>query len=145
MSLGAEAFDVPGDASSSKEVGKPSSTTSRLRGIFESERIQKVLFDCRQDVEALFFHFGVLPRNVYDLQISYLLSDKQNGTRHLKGLPKALQHFFEHQACAGEGNGQTSGGEEQRLGDVFASLKVQGKALYEPRMGGRYEVWGERP
>ncbi|CAD7967406.1 unnamed protein product [Amoebophrya sp. A120] len=181
-----------------------------LKTVLESEQCQKVLFDCRQDFEAVFFHFGVMPRNVYDLQISFLLSESvgQNYARHLKGLPKALGAYFDeatssttpapscshttgrsgaspgpnsvqphlledasrtsrdhqvvppekHAASSNAHHEKSSQEEEQmnlqqnnahhqevNLGDVFSDLKERGKALYDPRRGGGYHVWAERP
>eukprot|EP00392_Amoebophrya_sp_AT5.2_P008017 g8036.t1 len=158
-----------------------------LRTVLESDRLEKILFDCRQDVEALFFHFDVLVKNVYDLQISFLLSDAvaggghySRGDRHLlKGLPKALRAFFEGRAAAVAAAGNTnpscsscddhdglhderqedhrfspkarvagdknSSEQSQTLGDVFTDLKEKGKVLYDPKKGGKYEVWAERP
>jgi hypothetical protein len=40
-----------------------------LKMIFESETIQKVFFDVRNDSDALYYHFGISLAGVHDIQV----------------------------------------------------------------------------
>mmetsp|Transcript_14105 Transcript_14105/g.20856 ORF Transcript_14105/g.20856 Transcript_14105/m.20856 type:complete len:337 (-) Transcript_14105:230-1240(-) len=54
-----------------------------LRGLLESEKVEKVMFDCRTDSDALFHQHGITLRNVIDLQAYDQALDHHRGTYRL--------------------------------------------------------------
>lgn len=76
--LGHDAFDTPG-----------TETAMTLRGLLENEFIPKVLFDVRNDSDALFSHFGVKLRCVRDLQLMEVAARNDN-KKWLNGLQTCL-------------------------------------------------------
>jgi exonuclease 3'-5' domain-containing protein 1 len=76
--LGHDAFDTPG-----------TETAMTLRGLLENEFIPKVLFDVRNDSDALFGLFGVKLRCVRDLQLMEVAARSGNKKR-LNGLQACL-------------------------------------------------------
>ena len=52
-----------------------------LKTILESTEIEKVWFDPRNDVDALFHQFGVYPRRIFDLQLAEVAERRCKGIR----------------------------------------------------------------
>ncbi|KAH0421994.1 hypothetical protein CcaCcLH18_13066 [Colletotrichum camelliae] len=115
--LGAAAFSEPG------------TNGATLKTILESPSIPKVLFDVRNDSDALFFHFNIDLKGVEDLQLMELASRKSN-KRLLFGLKKCI-----------ESDAQMTTGELLEWGRV----KEQGHKLFAPESGGSYAVFSQRP
>ena len=100
-----------------------------LRTVLESDDIIKVFFDIRNDSDALFSLYGVRVGGVEDLQLMELAS-RTFDKRHVNGLAKCIER-------------------DSRIGfkekEEWKSVKEKGKKLFEPRYGGSYAVFDERP
>ena len=103
-----------------------------LQRVLEDEAIRKVLFDPRNDVDALFHQFAISVRNVFDLQIAEVALRRARGltVRYVQGLYKCLQ-------------AQSFLTEQQR--QLAETINNRGKALFEPECGGSYETFLQRP
>lgn len=115
--LKAEAFDTP------------SNKGLTLRTILESEQMLKVFFDIRNDSDALYNLFNIDVSGIIDLQLLEFATRRIRG-KFVKGLSK----------CISEG-GVLSWQEASQ----WQECKDQGKKLFAPERGGRYEVFLERP
>jgi exonuclease 3'-5' domain-containing protein 1 len=54
-----------------------------LRYLLESNKIIKIMHDCRKDSEALYFQYDVTLRGVWDSQIAYAVLSQLKGVRNL--------------------------------------------------------------
>jgi hypothetical protein len=103
-----------------------------LRGLLEDQNIRKVWFDPRNDADALYHQFGVMPRGSFDLQLAEVADRRSRdlNVHYVQGLGKCLTQCPALQT-------------EQK---VFAErINGLGKNLYEPKDGGTYEVFQRRP
>ncbi|KAF7882730.1 uncharacterized protein EAF02_006093 [Botrytis sinoallii] len=107
----------------------PNSSGLTLKAILESKFIPKVIFDVRNDSDALYSHFGVKLQGVIDLQLMELATRSHN-RKFLRGLGK----------CMDQDLVQTS----EEL-EVRSAIKKRGVQLFAPEKGGRYEVFNDRP
>jgi exonuclease 3'-5' domain-containing protein 1 len=123
--LGSSAFTTISNSSSDRKI-------RTLKDILESRRIPKVFFDVRNDSDALFSHFGIKMKGIIDLQLIESASRRTgaNGKRFLAGLGK----------CIERDSGLSD--EEKK---VWETSKDEGKKLFAPEEGGRYETFNERP
>jgi len=101
-----------------------------LRGLFQSRRVRKVIFDGRADNDALHHLFDSLMENAYDLQILHALKFSSSDDRYVKGFQKCL-----------DASGVLSPAEGHRA----SVLKERGKRCFSPDFGGSYSVWEQRP
>jgi exonuclease 3'-5' domain-containing protein 1 len=108
----------------------PCSTKQTLKSIFEDPAIPKVLFDVRNDADALYAHFGVELSCVHDLQVMEVATRP----RHRRGIVNGLGKCIEYDA------GMTYA---QR--SLWKSTKDKGVMLFAPERGGSYEVFRKRP
>ncbi|GBF98056.1 hypothetical protein Rsub_10284 [Raphidocelis subcapitata] len=119
--LGKEAFtfSVKGSA------GKPLTTA----GILEERSITKLMYDARQDSEALWHQHSVFPRGVYDLQLAVVAALRANGTSvsHVIGLRKALDLYVS--------DPESPGIEASRM----AHMSIKSQFDTDP------ELWDKRP
>jgi len=109
------------------------STTNRsatsLKTILESPTIPKVIFDVRSDSDALFSHFQISVNGIQDLQLMELATRK--GSKDVvAGLAKCVENDSTISAVAKE--------EWQRT-------KEGTRHLFDPKKGGRYEIFNDRP
>jgi len=109
------------------------STTNRsatsLKTILESPTIPKVIFDIRNDSDALFSHFQISVNGIQDLQLMELATRK--GSKDIvAGLAKCIENESPISAAAKEEWRRTKEGASQ---------------LFEPKKGGRYEIFNDRP
>jgi len=107
-------------------------TGMSMKMVLENSNIRKVWFDPRNDVDALYHQFGIMPRGIFDLQLAEVADRRNRGlnVHYVQGLYKCLTQ------CAELRN-------EQKL---FAErINTLGKSLYEPQNGGTYEVFQDRP
>lgn len=105
------------------------SSTTSLKTILESSAIPKVIFDIRNDSDALFGHFQISVDGIEDLQLMELATRK-GSKDFVAGLAKCI--------------------ERDSLVSVGAKVEWQrtkenARRLYNPKEGGRYEVFNERP
>lgn len=111
--LGAKAFETEVDESLS------------LKRILESRTIFKVLFDVRNDSDALYSHFGVELVGVIDLQILEYATRQPRG-KFVHGLARCIER-------------------DLPASQDWSLTKARGRHLFAPEIGGRYEVFIERP
>ncbi|KAG6152621.1 hypothetical protein E4U37_003741 [Claviceps purpurea] len=116
------------------KLGKSAFTTANttgttLKAILESANIKKVIFDVRNDSDALFHHFQISLQGVQDLQLMELAARGKN-RRSVAGLAKCIQN-----------DSPISKAEKMK----WDQLKKSTICLFEPKKGGRYEVFNERP
>jgi exonuclease 3'-5' domain-containing protein 1 len=105
------------------------SSATSLKTILESPTIPKVFFDIRNDSDALFSHFQISVDGIKDLQLMELASRK--GSQNLvAGLAKCIEKESPVSTAAKA--------EWQRT-------KEGASRLYDPKKGGRYEIFNERP
>ena len=108
----------------------PSGTS--LKAILEDPALLKIWFDPRNDVDALYYQFGIVPQHVFDLQLADV------AVRRAKGLQ--VNFVPSLQKCL------TSCDRLGRMQKTFADfINKTGKQLFEPDHGGRYEVFQQRP
>ncbi|AYU81745.1 hypothetical protein, unknown function [Leishmania donovani] len=98
---------------------------SPLQRVLESRDIMKLMFDCRADCDALFFLYCVRLQNVCDLQISscFALFPTSPHLPGMKSVFLALGLFT----------------------DEDTGIKNAGRHLFNPRCGGSFDRWEERP
>jgi len=109
------------------------STTNRsatsLKTILESPTIPKVIFDIRNDSDALFSLFQIAVNGIQDLQLMELAT--RNGSKDMvAGLAKCIENESPISAVAKEEWQRTKEGVRQ---------------LFDPKKGGRYEIFNDRP
>jgi hypothetical protein len=103
-----------------------------MKGVLEEQGISKVWFDPRNDVDALYHQFGIMPRGIFDLQLAEVADRRNRGlnVNYVQGLYKCLTQCPMLQS-------------EQK---VFAQrINDLGKRLFEPQNGGNYEIFQQRP
>lgn len=116
------------------QLGKTAFSTTNssaisLRTVLESPTISKVIFDIRNDSDALFSHYGISVDGIKDLQLMELATRKHSMT-FVAGLAKCVEKDSPISTAAKA--------EWQRT-------KEAASRLYDPSKGGRYEVFNERP
>jgi hypothetical protein len=108
----------------------PSGTS--LKGLLEQQNIRKVWFDPRNDVDALYHQFGIMPKGIFDLQLAEVGDRRNRGlnVHFVQGLYKCLTQCPSLEA-------------KQK---VFAErINTMGKSLFEPLCGGDYSIFQRRP
>jgi exonuclease 3'-5' domain-containing protein 1 len=115
-------LDVP---ACTKPVPSPT-----LQQILESPAYLKILFDVRNDSDALFAHFGIRLQGTLDLQLMENLSRRSQNKRLVHGLGRCIK------------SDSLLSIPEKKTWEV---TKEAGRKLFAPEKGGRYEVFNERP
>lgn len=100
-----------------------------LRQILESQYIPKVIFDVRNDSDALFHLFGIRLAGMQDLQLMEIAT-RSGPRRYLNGLSKCIERDIS----------MTYPEEKQ-----WKETKEKGVKLFAPERGGSYEVFNTRP
>lgn len=116
--LGKAAFSNP----------QPGKHTS-LRAILESPSIRKVFFDVRNDSDALFSHYDIRPDGIRDLQLMELAT-RSGSKKYVAGLAKCIK--------------RDSPISNLRKAE-WKRRKDEVTRSFDPRKGGRYEVFNKRP
>ena len=96
-----------------------------LKSILESKITYKVFFDIRNDSDALYAHFGVSVAGVIDLQVLEYATRQPRG-KFVNGLAKCIEKDLPYQRG-------------------WSLTKAKGRRLFAPELGGRYEVFLDRP
>ena len=117
--LGSDAFNTTGI----------SHQEASLKSILEREDRSKVIFDVRNDSDALFSHYGIRLQGVIDLQLMEL-ARRRGSTQWLSGLAKCVEH---------------DSGLSSAAITEWKAQKAQGAQLFAPEKGGSYDVFKERP
>lgn len=105
------------------------STAHSLKSILEAPAIPKVFFDIRNDSDALFSHYQISVAGIQDLQLMEL-STRTFSQKYVAGLSKCIQN------CANI---------PSAIKTEWQRSKAGGTRLYDPKQGGRYEIFNERP
>ncbi|GAB1734532.1 hypothetical protein NU195Hw_g8984t1 [Hortaea werneckii] len=115
--LGAQAFDIP----------TPQANT--LKNVLEGSEITKYLFDARNDADALYALFNIRLAHVIDVQLLEVAS--RTDSKHvLRGLAACIeQEQVLTEAVPGE----------------WKCTKEEGAKLFNPKLGGSYEIFNLRP
>jgi exonuclease 3'-5' domain-containing protein 1 len=100
-----------------------------LKTVLESSTIPKVVFDIRNDSDALFSLFQISVDGIKDLQLMEL-AFRTGSRKFVSGLAKCIEK---------ESPISTAAKTEWRL------TKERGRRLFAPEKGGRYDVFNERP
>merc|ERR1712194_315926 len=90
-------------------------------------------FDCRNDTDALWHQFSCMPQRIFDIQVADVLCRRNRGltVKYVISLTKAIGQYND---SIGEAEAK------------FAKeISDKGKALYDPSMGGKFEIFAERP
>ena len=120
--LGEAAFSTSNDSSTS------------LKSILESPAVTKVIFDVRNASDALFSHYQISVDGIKDLQIMELAC-RQDSQEVVTTLTEAtLTECVEKDSAIST----AVKAKLQRMEDCA-------RRLYDPNMGGQYEVFNERP
>lgn len=98
---------------------------SNLKSVLESKTTFKVFFDVRNDSDALHAHFGINLAGVIDLQVIEYATRQPRG-KFVKGLARCIEWDLPY----------TPG---------WSLIKANGRRLFAPEAGGKYEVFLERP
>jgi exonuclease 3'-5' domain-containing protein 1 len=107
------------------------SSATSLKTILESPSIPKVIFDIRNDSDALFSHFQISVDGIQDLQLMELATRTYNHSKDfVAGLAKCI-----------EKESPISGAAKAE----WRRTKEVGSQLFDPKKGGRYEIFNERP
>eukprot|EP00658_Telonema_sp_P-2_P058312 TRINITY_DN4677_c0_g1_i2.p1 TRINITY_DN4677_c0_g1~~TRINITY_DN4677_c0_g1_i2.p1 ORF type:complete len:217 (-),score=37.51 TRINITY_DN4677_c0_g1_i2:199-849(-) len=101
--------------------------TSPLTVLLERHQPAKLMYDCRNDADALFHRHSLRIAGVLDLQILYMCGQRVSG-KFLHGLSKALSVVL-------------PGAEIRQM----AAAKARGRELFDERQGGDPELWAKRP
>ncbi len=80
----------------------PNSVGTTLRSVLESELVPKVLFDVRNDADALFAHFRVSMQGVHDIQLLEAAT-RSFPKEYLGGLARCIERDAQLGADAKEG------------------------------------------
>lgn len=116
--LGKAAFSNP----------EPGEHTS-LRAILESPSIKKVLFDVRNDSDALFSHYNIRLDGIQDLQLMELAT-RSGPKKYVAGLAKCIER-------------------DSPISDLrkaeWKRRKDEVTKSFDPGKGGSYEVFNKRP
>jgi hypothetical protein len=121
IALGVNAFEVATHSGTS------------IRRVLEDPVIRKVFFDPRHDVDALYYQYGVVVENVFDLQLAEVALRRARGltVRYVVGLFKCL---YQQDLLLTP--------TQKKLAE---KINEAGKSLFEPEFGGNYEIFLERP
>ena len=96
-----------------------------LKTVLESSNVFKVFFDVRNDSDALHALFGVNVAGVFDLQVIEYATRSPRG-KFVYGLASCIERDLPY----------TPG---------WSLAKANGRRLFAPEAGGKYEVFLERP
>jgi exonuclease 3'-5' domain-containing protein 1 len=100
-----------------------------LKSILESRTIPKVFFDIRNDSDALYSHYQISVNGIIDLQLLELAL-RQGSKNYVAGLAKCIE-------------------KDSPVPDAtkrsWRYMKDTVGRLYDPKRGGSYEVFNERP
>ena len=107
----------------------PNQFGTTLRSILESAQVPKVFFDVRNDADALYAHFNISLRGVHDIQLLEVATRSRAKDR-VVGLGKCIK--FDARLTA----------EAQQ---DWEAIKGRGKALFNTKDGGSFEVFNTRP
>ena len=104
-----------------------------LSKMLESDSIQKVFYDPRNDMDALAFQYSVTVNKCIDLQmceVAYRRSVKKLPVKFVMGLQKTLENHLVL---------------PYKLKNAVMEVKNKGKYIFSPEHGGSYTMFEKRP
>jgi len=118
---------------------KTSSNVHLLKDLLQSPDITKIMFDCRKDIEALYFQFNIILEGVIDTQMCEIVHRyKLNGREPEKEGMTSPRCFLGLLSAAQQYNVVVDH-------EYYSELRRVALDTYCPERGGRMEIWGERP
>lgn len=106
-----------------------SNSAHSLKTVLESPNIPKVFFDCRNDSDALYSYFRISLDGVIDVQLLELAA-RRRSRDYVAGLTKCVQ---------------TASSVPDAAKRAWQETKYTAGRLYDPKRGGSYKVFNERP
>jgi len=103
-------------------------TGNSLKSILETPKIPKVFFDIRNDSDALYSQYHICVDGIIDVQVLELAT-RNSSKEFVAGLARCIE------------KDSTVSGDVKRISQRTKESVGQ---LYDPRKGGRYEVFNER-
>lgn len=100
-----------------------------LKSILESPIILKGIFDIRNDSDALFSHYGISVDGIRDIQLMEL-GTRKGSKAFVSGLAKCIEK-------------ESTISTEEKI--AWQRTKENVRRLFAPEVGGRYELFNERP
>lgn len=125
--LGAQAFEVANDKGTT------------LRSVLEDKTVRKYLFDCRNDSDALFAHYGVKLAGVTDLQLLELATRQPGRRSRVSGLAHYVEEVLLRRQASSPSPAAAAEVED------FKITKSAVHRLFDPRFGSSCEVFNVRP
>ncbi|KAM0724106.1 hypothetical protein Q7P37_000286 [Cladosporium fusiforme] len=119
--------DVTGLGKQAFKTASPDGRT--LQSILESPEITKVFFDIRNDSDALFGLFDIRVRGIEDIQLMEVAS-RTFPKRYINGLAKCIERDSTL---------------PYTVKQEWKASKERGHKLFDPNLGGGYDVFDERP
>ncbi|MCJ1312434.1 hypothetical protein MMC25_006108 [Agyrium rufum] len=117
LTLGSEAFETS------------NSTGTTFKSILESTNVRKAFFDVRNDSAAMYHQYQISLANADDIQLM------ENATRNgWNKCVNGLARCIEHDAALSAAQRQS-----------WLSMKEFGKRMFDPKLGGSYAVFNQRP
>jgi exonuclease 3'-5' domain-containing protein 1 len=104
-------------------------TGNSLKSIVESPKVPKVFFDIHHDSDALYSQYHIYVNGIIDVQLLELVT-RNDSKEFVAGLARCI-----------EKDSTVSGVVKQ----LWQRTKGDVSRLYDPRKGGCYEVFNERP
>ncbi|KAL4884635.1 ribonuclease H-like domain-containing protein [Aspergillus karnatakaensis] len=117
------------NSSKSKTNGNGDSKSTTLKSLLESPTTPKVIFDVRNDSDALYAHYNIHLAGIHDLQLMELAT-RSFPRRYVQGLARCIE-------C----DAKIAYAERAK----WKEAKEKGVRLFAPERGGSYEVFNERP
>lgn len=106
-------------------------TGSHFKDILESATIAKVVFDVRNDSDALHHHYGIALQGIQDVQ---LMENASRPSTRSKQYINGLARCIEFDALLSLQQKKT-----------WKDVKERGARLFAPEKGGSYDVFNARP
>ncbi|CAD7966747.1 unnamed protein product [Amoebophrya sp. A120] len=95
-----------------QQIVSSESGSFSLKQVLESDKVIKSWFDCRNDTDALWAQFGILPKNIFDLQVADAALRKTRGfsVKFVIGLTKAVAQYVFNKGNNNHGNNHVGAG-----------------------------------
>jgi hypothetical protein len=116
-----------------KHPNNTKNPANRLGHLLQDKTVQKFLFDCRADADALYHLCNTELNNVVDAQVYFTLRFMPKRVKNLTGLSHVLNRYFDLE------------GVDQKERDKVKAIKDKGVRLFSPKEGGSYALWDKRP
>lgn len=106
-------------------------TGTSLKGVLESPTVPKGFFDIRNDSDALFSLFGIKVAGIHDIQLMEL-ARRKGSRRRVSGLARCIEMDL------------TAAPDQAAVVRAISAKRV-GERIWNPRLGGTYASFSQRP